>query len=64
MMSPHYLHHVDFFRVAGSTKSAYLIDFGGGHEVWLPRSQVSVDENQKTVSIPNWLYEKKFRDEK
>ncbi len=43
-----------------TTEKSYLIDFGDGHEVWLPISIIVVDENQKMVAIPTWLYELKF----
>ena len=41
--------------VRAYTKGAVLVEFGG-FEVWLPLSQVQVDEG--TVTLPQWLADK------
>lgn len=49
--------------VKGETAAAYLVDFGGKEEVWVPKSQISdeCEEKGKLVSIfiPEWLALKK-----
>lgn len=48
----------DLVDIAGElrreTDKAYLI-FDGTKEVWLPKSQVEYDADDKTFAMPEWL---------
>lgn len=45
-------------EIINETKAAYLVDDGGGIDVWIPKSQIqdqSVEENCSIMNIPEWL---------
>ena len=46
-------------KVLGETEKAYKVDFGGREPVWVPKSQISdeCEERGKITSIfiPEWL---------
>lgn len=52
--------YIDFENVVRDTDKAWLLDFGDGHEEWLPKNHVTVVEHDMVVQIPQWLYEKVF----
>lgn len=43
----------------------FIVPHGNGRtkemEVWLPKSQIQVDEKTKEVTMPKWLYRKNFQ---
>lgn len=49
----------DLIDIAGivkhQTEKAYLFDGGGDEAVWLPKSQCEWDEEEKTMTMPEWL---------
>ena len=51
----------DYDHIAAETDKAYLfdIDGDGGREVWIPKSQIELDELNKSFNIPQWLAEEK-----
>lgn len=44
----------DFVKLDDPAKKAILFRIEG-KDVWLPRSQIEVDEDQKMVTMPEWL---------
>lgn len=53
---------VKYESVDKETDNAYLISFGEILEpIWLPKSQVHVDEDDKDVTMPEWLHKKHFQ---
>jgi hypothetical protein len=52
------LAEVDYDRVVTETAKAVLFDFSGD-EVWLPLSQIWLDTDSKTVTMPFWLAREK-----
>ena len=60
---------VDYLEVVTDTMLAILfkcrVPFGNGRtremEVWLPKSQIEVDEKSKEITMPGWLYRKHFK---
>lgn len=59
--------HLDVQVIRQETAKAFQVILEGGQIWWLPKSQVSDAEDYKagdrdcTLSIPEWLYEKKER---
>ncbi len=52
---------VDYFSVERETEAAYLIKFEAESDaIWLPKSQVEIDIDDKTVVMPKWLHDKHF----
>ena len=59
---------MDFEEKRAETDKAILflfrVPFGNGRtreqEVWLPKSQIEVDEKEKEITMPGWLYRKHF----
>jgi len=43
-----------FDDILKETDSAWLLDFGY-IEVWLPKSQCEMDEDENTIEVPEWL---------
>ena len=41
------------------TPRAYLLVMETGEEVWMPKSQIQVDWDRGTVTLPRWLAEEK-----
>jgi hypothetical protein len=52
----------NYTEIKKETDKAYLIELklasGGTHTTWLPKSNVKVDTQEKTVVIPTWLIKK------
>lgn len=48
--------HVEIKRETGR---AILVDAGLEDEIWLPKSQIEIDDEKGTVSIPEWLAKEK-----
>jgi hypothetical protein len=46
---------VDYEYTVYSTTLAVLLYFPDVGEVWLPRSQIEMDEERKIVKMPEWL---------
>lgn len=48
-------------QILKETDAAYLFDiYGDGEkEVWIPKSQIELDEEDCTFNIPRWLAEEK-----
>lgn len=44
-----------FERLVHQTTDAWLIETDSGDEVWLPKSQCELDEDDNTVEVPEWL---------
>lgn len=53
---------IRFNKILSETDKAYYLDCEGDHK-WMPKSQVTVDEKKKTVTMPDWLFAKSFPDE-
>ena len=52
---------VEYFSIERETDAAYLVKFESeSTPVWLPKSQIEVDVEDKTIVMPNWLYVKHF----
>lgn len=45
---------VAYDELKSVTQMAYLATFAG-RNVWLPKSQITFDEETKTLEIPYWL---------
>ena len=43
--------------ISAETDKAWLISIGGG-EYWLPKSICKISQDQKMVTIPEWLAKK------
>lgn len=41
------------------TEKAFLIDGGDGKPVWVPKSQVEYNTEDKTFAMPEWLAKEK-----
>jgi len=50
---------VGYISIDRETAKAVLINIDGD-VVWLPYSQISLDEGRKEVTLPLWLYKEKF----
>lgn len=46
-----------FDDIVHATERAYLLQFDQ-ERVWLPKSEVKIDEKAQTVECPPWLVEK------
>lgn len=46
---------VDFDELIRESDSAWLIRTADGDEVWLPKSQCELDEDDNRVDVPEWL---------
>ena len=49
-------------KIIKETEKAFYLDCEGDHK-WFPKSQVTVDEKQMKVTMPDWLYAKNFPNE-
>lgn len=49
-------HTISFDDIEHETESAVMFEFDS-RLVWLPKSQVTYDRNDKTVTVPQWLVE-------
>jgi len=50
---------IDYDSIITYTDLAILFRLPTGREEWLPKSQITVFEGNKTVQIAGWLYLKK-----
>jgi len=47
-----------FDEIIKETEAAWCLDVGDA-KVWIPKSQGTIDEDENTIEIPEWLaYEK------
>ena len=46
--------------IENETSAAYLIKFDEDRIIWMGKSIVHVDEDDKEVTMPKWLYDKHF----
>lgn len=42
-------------RLVRETSAAWLVETADGEEVWLPKSQVELDDGESVVRVPEWL---------
>jgi len=49
-----------YHEIETETDNAYLINFDASRVIWMPKSQVEVDTDNKEVYMPRWLYEQHF----
>lgn len=49
---------VRFKAIEKNTIKAFLILFDTGKPVWVPKSKIVVNEEEKFISLPLWLYTK------
>lgn len=47
-------------EIVNESDAAWQIKFDDERTLWLPKSQCEVNENDKEVYMPNWLYDKNF----
>ena len=52
---------VKYQEIVTETDRATLFMING-EEIWLPKSQALVYKVRKEVEMPEWLYDKKFRE--
>ena len=47
----------DYTEILQETAAAYLFDIDGDgkRQVWIPKSQIELDEKNKNFNIPAWL---------
>jgi len=52
---------ISYEELAVDALKAYLFDIDGDKKrmVWIPKSQIELDEKSKTFNIPRWLAEEK-----
>lgn len=50
---------LSFVEERVETQRAYLLVMATGEEVWLPKSQITVDWERGQVTLPRWLAEEK-----
>ena len=50
---------IDVNEVKFSTDRAWLLDTEAG-EAWFPKSQCNLDEEHMAVTLPQWLFDRKF----
>lgn len=46
--------------IENESAKAYLIKFDEDRIIWMAKSVVWVDEDDKEVTMPKWLYDKHF----
>ena len=51
---------VVYQRIKTETDEAYLFIISDTQEVWLPKSQIEIDEEDKEIYLPTWLHDKYF----
>lgn len=49
----------EYKEIKKQTHSAYLFLLKDNSEVWIPKSQIELDEVDKIFNIPYWLAEEK-----
>lgn len=50
---------VDYNSIVTTTEKAYLFKIGDV-EVWLPKSEIEVDEEDQEIYLPKWLHDRHF----
>ncbi len=49
----------DYIEIKSQTPHAYLFKCEDDIEVWIPKSEIELNEENNTFNIPLWLAEKK-----
>jgi hypothetical protein len=45
---------INFDKIIRETQDAWLLDTGD-EKVWFPKSQCTLDEDEKIIEVPEWL---------
>lgn len=58
--------HATNYKISGiilyETENAIRID-SDGDIMWLPKSQIYIDDREQTIELPEWLFKNKFPNE-
>ena len=53
------LHAVDYEKILIETQKAWLVGISDDFEVWLPKSECKLDNENNIIYIPFWLVSEK-----
>jgi len=51
---------IDYINIIRETKLAIYVATEGGGAVWLPKSEIHIDEEDLEITMPEWLFKDKF----